>query len=247
MLVGTEKAEDFKEVTEAEKNLIGANDERWTAPGEEFIQQCETVGAVYNRDTGFFELNGLTDIDEYNMRMIYRHTWPLIVSNYLDAACEYANIRTNLPFVDMTRAEIGYHATSMFRGSQVEVLNLECSINKSKPFRVVGYAAWIFQCYKLKKITGLVEFVDVCPHFNGFAPALEEINVYNLKKNITFQECPKLSLASFQYMVDHATNTAPITITVHADVYAKLTDESNTEWHQVLLDAAQKNINFATP
>lgn len=37
-----------------------------------------------------------------------------------------------------------------------------------------------------------------------------------------------------------------ITITVHPSVYSKLTDESNTEWHKVLLDAAEKNITFAT-
>ena len=36
------------------------------------------------------------------------------------------------------------------------------------------------------------------------------------------------------------------TITVHPDVYAKLTDETNTEWHALLALAAEKNITFAT-
>lgn len=35
-------------------------------------------------------------------------------------------------------------------------------------------------------------------------------------------------------------------LTVHPDIYTKLTDEANTQWHQVLIDAAEKNINFAT-
>ena len=47
-------------------------------------------------------------------------------------------------------------------------------------------------------------------------------------------------------MVEHAYNTSPVTITVHADVYAKLTDESNTDWHALMTSAAAKNITFAT-
>ena len=47
-------------------------------------------------------------------------------------------------------------------------------------------------------------------------------------------------------MIEHASNTSPITITVHADVYAKLTDESNTDWHALMASAAAKNITFAT-
>lgn len=47
-------------------------------------------------------------------------------------------------------------------------------------------------------------------------------------------------------MVTNAANTAAITITVHPDVYAKLTDEDNAEWHQILIDAEDKNIQFVT-
>ena len=47
-------------------------------------------------------------------------------------------------------------------------------------------------------------------------------------------------------MVENAANTKAITITVHKDVFAKLTDEANTDWHQVLTDATNNNITFAT-
>lgn len=49
-----------------------------------------------------------------------------------------------------------------------------------------------------------------------------------------------------QYMIDNAANTAAITVTVHPDVYAKLSDETNAEWHALLAQAAEKNIIFAT-
>ena len=41
-------------------------------------------------------------------------------------------------------------------------------------------------------------------------------------------------------------NSKAITITVHPDVYAKLTDESNADWHALMASAAAKNITFAT-
>ena len=76
--------------------------------------------------------------------------------------------------------------------------------------------------------------------------ALTEIRISQLRYNIWLSDSPLLSLASLQYMVTHAVNTSAITITVHPDVFAKLTDETNTEWHALLALAAEKNISFAT-
>ena len=75
---------------------------------------------------------------------------------------------------------------------------------------------------------------------------IEEIRMKNLNDNISFPHSKNLSLASLQYLVENATNTKAITLTVHADVFAKLTDESNTEWHAVAVAALAKNITIAT-
>ena len=75
---------------------------------------------------------------------------------------------------------------------------------------------------------------------------IEEIRLKRLNDNISFPHSKNLSLASLQYLVDNAANTKPITLTVHADVFAKLTDESNTEWHDVAVAALAKNITIAT-
>lgn len=75
--------------------------------------------------------------------------------------------------------------------------------------------------------------------------ALKDIRLKALKISIHIAS-PLLSLASLQYMVANAANTTTITITVHPDVYAKLADETNVEWHKVMTDAGAKNINFAT-
>lgn len=74
--------------------------------------------------------------------------------------------------------------------------------------------------------------------------------------NLSFADSPRLSLASFNYGVKDG--SAGYTITVHPDVYAKLTgdmtneaaaalsEEEAAQWQQVFTDAAAKNITFAT-
>lgn len=77
---------------------------------------------------------------------------------------------------------------------------------------------------------------------------------------VDFHDCPKLSLATFRRMVDTRSSSSNFTdtVTVHPDVYAKLTgDTANAaaaslspeelaQWQQLLTDATEKNIVFAT-
>ena len=75
---------------------------------------------------------------------------------------------------------------------------------------------------------------------------LEEFRLTGLKVNIGFPQNRAISYASMEYLISNAANSNAITITVHPDVYAKLTDEANAEWHALLAAAAEKNITFAT-
>lgn len=85
--------------------------------------------------------------------------------------------------------------------------------------------------------------------WNGFYDAtnLREVRIINCRINPNLRKSAKISLDSLIYLVDHAKEGASFNITVHPDVYAKLADETNTPWHQVLISAVEKNINFATP
>lgn len=47
-------------------------------------------------------------------------------------------------------------------------------------------------------------------------------------------------------MITNTVNTSPITVTVHSDVYDKIQDETNVEWHALIETAAAKQITFAT-
>lgn len=68
---------------------------------------------------------------------------------------------------------------------------------------------------------------------------LRNVEIRNAKADIPFPDSPLLSLDSIQYLVANAANTTPITVTLHPDAYARLTDE-------IITAAAAKQINFAT-
>lgn len=105
-----------------------------------------------------------------------------------------------------------------------------------------------YNCKKLRKISGIISCFRKPTFFSLFkaCESLEEITIYFLCSNLSFEDSPRLSLGSINTLISRRDGSNPITITVHPDVYAKLTDESNTEWHALLVQAAEKNITFAT-
>lgn len=118
-----------------------------------------------------------------------------------------------------------------------------------------------FNLVNLRKIIGII--VEASPAIWEYAftncIALEDVRIRNLKSSLSFQHSSKLSLSSLQYLVTNAANTSPITVTVHPDVYAKLTGDTTNaaaaaltsdelaQWTALVTTANGKNISFATP
>lgn len=129
-----------------------------------------------------------------------------------------------------------------------------------------------YYCDKLKKVFGTIN-LEIGPKTMGAfyrCYALESVSIQNLKTDISFGDSPLLSLASLQYLVTNAANTTKITVTVHPNVYAKLTGSTTADsdrgitpeaaaiaaalpaaelaqWTQLASDASAKDISFATP
>lgn len=207
------------------------------------------AGAVYNEQTGFYELNGLTDITEEQMRAIYVKTNEM--DKYSDLTSSYpgAKIRTNLGFYENTyRFQKSISIFDAFRGSQFEVLKLGSnSLNYRTPVSNVNSA--FTACRKLTKIIGVLDFSNITSDVNytfGSCEKLNSVFIKNLKISIPFSDSPLLSLESLQYLITNAANTSAITVTVHADVYAKIQDESQADWHALITSAQEKQITFAT-
>lgn len=105
-------------------------------------------------------------------------------------------------------------------------------------------------CEELEYVYGIIQYDVATPGTPGYyypfyqSPKLKHIELTNLSADITFEKCPELDLESFRFMVEKAIKA--ITITVHPDVYAKLTDrEGHPDWWQLKEDAAAKQISFA--
>lgn len=148
----------------------------------------------------------------------------------MDSYC--TDIKTNIPSIT--------GSTRVYQNSfnRIEVVNLDkidadgliSSLNGSNLKKVLNFKA---------------NYIERANNvFN--APALTDLQISGLKISLDLSKCPLINLTSWQGLVSNAANTTKITITVHPEVYAKLTDESNAEWHTVLTDAEAKQITFAT-
>lgn len=138
------------------------------------------------------------------------------------------NIRTNMlaakPVPTGWGAGFVYLNGVCLNNSSIEVLNVRDIVVDSSD----NLGIFVYNCPNLHTIIGQIDLVYVTRiSINTFAmsPKLQEVRLYNLKTSINFKDCPLLSLATLQYLVDNSANTAPITVTVHPTVYGKLTDE----------------------
>ncbi len=205
------------------------------------------AGAVYNEQTGFYELNGLTDITEEQMRNIYVYTSGAINQNDLSGKFSNLPIRTNLPFKANSGSYFGDASIgAMFvKNHTIEVINIGSTVYPN----YIGYA--FAQCDKLRKILTVINLNSyslgkpITTMFQGCI-LLEYVRIQKIRQSILFSNSPLLSLESLQYLITNADNTLAITFTVHADVYAKIQDETQTEWHALIASAQEKNITFAT-
>lgn len=119
-------------------------------------------------------------------------------------------------------------------------------VDESTLINITATNQFAANCLSLREVIGNFDLSkDSAPiHFYGTGdwPELETIWLYKIVKSMNLGKCPKIRLECFQCMITNAANTSAITITVHKDVYAKLTDE----WHSLVDLATEKNITFAT-
>ena len=159
------------------------------------------------------------------------------------------NIRTNYPFkIDGGYKQVTCHAT--FAGcTNIEVVAFTKSTNNVFYSSRVNY---LFQhCRKLKSVIGIIR-IDYASSSEKYEKmfyqcfALVSVSLRGVKYDISFSDSPNISINSLQFLITSASNASPITVTVHANVYAKIQDETNAEWHALIETAAAKQITFAT-
>lgn len=199
-------------------------------------------GAVYNADTGLYELNGLTDITEDQMREIYLYTASRIYDFNMSYTFSALYIRTNFP------VNKRYMANREFIGTFFICRDIEVIYISDKTGMINSFNSPFYQCQSLREIMGEIIITSIKQfYFNPFADcwALTTFKLTGVSNNLSLSASPKIDLASMKWMIDNANNTAAITITVHPELYAKLTDETGApEWYALNQLAASRNIAF---
>lgn len=194
-----------------------------------------SAGAKYNEATGFYELNGLTDITEEEMRKIYL----LYITNspkseYIVSWLSYpADFRTNIAprvyYVSNIQNSIGAN-------NALEVLVL--SVSALYIQNLVATAHGLFP--KLRRVIGYWVYANNNPSKYNFSygqpfsncPLLEEIRMKSINKSHTFAVSPNLSKESVLYMITNANPPSgaaagSIAITLHPTAYARLKDDAD--------------------
>lgn len=209
-----------------------------------------SAGAVYNEQTGFYELNGLTDITEEQMRVIY-NSYIMNLPN--DATALFADFRgrTNIPFNGNPGSWVSSVIMKfMCANTSMEVFAV--GANGPQSYCTTNNAnSMFYNCSNMREIVGSLNLIDISNDNNVAnifknCGKLRKANIKNLKVNLSFANSPFISLESLQYLITNAANTSPITVTVHADVYNKIQDELQTDWHALIEAGTAKQITFAT-
>lgn len=248
VLAEGKSADAWREVTPAQKAQIEAEDAARTRPPQAFIDRWNTRAGeygCYNEATGFFELNGITDIGyEEALRIDAVSTWPACVAfgRLVAVLARDLKVRTVFPFYLKAQdtLQINFFAAN---NTSIEVLRFVS--DGTIVFTDFNFAFYF--CIKLTRIEGAIKVngANVASAFS-YCLALQEVRLHSLKWDVNFASCASLSLASIDYLITNRAGTNGITVTLHPTVYDKIMDEANEEWHALLDKAASKNITIAS-
>lgn len=226
----------------------------------------ESYGAVYNKESGYWELNGLTDLTEEEMYDIWLWTHNIINQPDLAQAFSSAPIRTTFPHPSYSVYRQG-PGTSLNQAAYsckfLEIFHVTSLPDGS--IKITGSSSndchnAFNNCLRLREIT---DILDVSVNVPGLLSAafnlcakLSKVRIKGLRQDVSFEHSPLLSYESLNYIVTSAANTSAITITVHPTTYSYLTGTAQPtaevggtteEWQALVTTAQGKQISFAVP
>lgn len=196
-----------------------------------------SAGAKYNETTGFYELNGLTDITEEQMRVIYEETWGWWIALPNLNGFGDSSARTNIPCPDYKRlyyqTNCNFSSTFGVTGNldNLEVLNFIPLRYTNESLTRLSIRAMNWMCQGNAKPLTIMGTFDVgnVPDNNSLniGGNIKAINIQNLSKNIRFYNSTVLTKESVLYMINNSAATSAITIGLRQAVYDAMKDDAD--------------------
>ena len=193
-----------------------------------------SAGAVYNERTGYYELNGLTDITEEQMRTIYEKTWGWWLHLPSLAGFGSALPRTNIPCPDYKiiayALDIRMHSIFSVSGNvdNLEVVNLRALYAPANfdEIKIVNFNRAFNGNKKIREVQGIINVSRILSELN-IGGNIETINIKGLKANTKFYNSQRLSKESVLYMINNSEATSAITIGLNKAVYDVMKDDAD--------------------
>lgn len=192
---------------------------------------CVVNGVTYgtfNELTGYFELNGITDISYQEAQRIVlaaQERDSHIMRRWFFCSEERTNLPISWfnPYRDPNSAVNEKNADYMAYVTKTETICLPPGTN------AIQFSSSSALCYSsayLKKILNPFIFSGTISDI-AFAGcySLEEVRVHSLNANISFADCARLSKDSVLYMINNEAATAEINIYLNTAVFVQLVDD----------------------
>lgn len=210
----------------AEYNDTGADIIK-TAPWADLADDDADKTVVHK--AGYWYLNGLGDITNEQMRVIFIETNNFMEDISQSAQARYCSLisRTHMNpkkyHITTTRLRVEY--IDFMRNS----VNLESIIfpvyglSIDYCFRPKKITTAFSYCLNLKYIYGIINLCDCIDQTNAFyqSPNIRICQLNKLRLNLNINNLDSVSSKSILYMIQNEAATSAITITLHADAYAR--------------------------
>ena len=242
-----------KYTAEAIDDTSWANDANWKGCRTPLTPTFEARGAVFNDDTGFYEYNTLTDLTENEMISIDKYSAVITEGGNTLMLFDYCKLNLRTIFPVIISSDLQYNLSYSFRAvSNFQVIRI---YYRDEPIYVKDLTGFGIVSANIRKVLDIFRIhSSYTKDIKLQTPNIEYIRLMEIRQNITIQSS-KINYESLRYWIDNASNTEAITITVHPTTYGYLTGTiepteqvggTTEEWQQIVTDAAEKQISFAT-
>lgn len=152
-------------------------------------------------------------------------------------------------------ANFGRHVDLSHKFYRTPFIIIRLAATENSLIRFTSSKRAFAESTQLTAILGTLLPITKEPLLTTFAEcgSLEYVMIKRLQTDISLAYSPNINYHTIQCLVNNATNTEPITVTLHPDVYKKLNGTATNidsseqrEWQAILEAACQKNILFAS-
>lgn len=189
-----------------------------TAPWAELADDDADKTVVHK--AGYWYLNGLGDLTNADMRLVY--FTPVFNGSYGQGRYYSSNARTVVCSTKANASSISPISLNLFtRNADIEVFGFSFNTN----LNVSGEMMYAFAITKIVAIlyTIVLSSTKISLDYSPFANAyyLKYVKLKGLNGSVTISNSSLLSCKSILYMIQNEKATSAITITLHADAYAR--------------------------